>query len=597
MSGMIREHRGMHGVLLGVLLLTACDAGAFAPGVDGGYPSLRVYANVASTAVTGLSVEVSAADISPALWYNIPISDGVATGTVQVPTGTNRLFTLRAYDAGAVETHRGSATVSIVDGPNPPLEITLMPLEGEREIDATLGSIIVVVSPAVDTTAVGDSIRLGAVVIDSLGDNVPNASVHWATLAPSIATVDSRGMVFGMAPGDANIVATYGAVGGSATIAVVEAGSEEPGTPASVTVTPSEATIRGTAETAQLEAEARDADGNVVPGSDFAWSSADTNIATVSQEGLVTSTGLGTTVITAALLCGGTACEGGSLVGNSEITVVERSERYPNEPAGFVPWFEHDWQTMVTDFNQEIPASGVGWLRSWSENTNSVFPDNTELVDDPDAPHGFGKSVRIRWQEGQDGAGPSMFGCLREPYGGSLQNKISLQKWYISYWVYWEPNPLDGMVEMAAGQMRQYSVNRQHTGRAMYGWTFRSYASDAPRDVFQSYRLWGYPSSGGSSVTHAESSPGPAVGEWLHIETVMDRTVKAPPLWGSSGDMAIKVWVNGEVLLDTIAGDFYSEHPFLEFAVTLVGSGGSIRTRADYMRISGIYISGEEYRP
>ena len=67
---------------------------------------LHLTALVSATSVTSIVVTVGAADISPSLVYNFPVANGVATGTLTVPTGSDRQFRISAFDAAGVETHR-----------------------------------------------------------------------------------------------------------------------------------------------------------------------------------------------------------------------------------------------------------------------------------------------------------------------------------------------------------------------------------------------------------------------------------------------------------------------------------------------------------
>lgn len=68
---------------------------------------------------------------------------------------------------------------------------------------------------------------------------------------------------------------------------------------ASVTVTPSTATVEALDATQQFDAEAQDADGNVVSDVDISWSSSDDGVATVDDAGLATAVGNGSATITA----------------------------------------------------------------------------------------------------------------------------------------------------------------------------------------------------------------------------------------------------------------------------------------------------------
>src|SRR2546427_11147420 len=101
--------------------------------------TLVVRADVSAAAVASLVVEVTAPDITTLLVFNIPIAGGVATGTITLTAGSNRTITMHAFDAGGVETHRGSATVTIVAGTNPIISLVLVPLAGDVPINATLG--------------------------------------------------------------------------------------------------------------------------------------------------------------------------------------------------------------------------------------------------------------------------------------------------------------------------------------------------------------------------------------------------------------------------------------------------------------------------
>lgn len=708
MSTMKRKLMGSRAALLGLLLLAGCEAGTFiAPGEDGRSPSLQVYADVSSTLVTALSVEVAAADIDPMLVFNIPVSDGVAAGTVKVPSGSDRQFTLRAHDSGGVETHRGNTTATVLEGSNPPLHVTLAPLQGEQEIAATLGSIIVVVSPAEAGIAVGDSLQLSATVIDSVGESIPSATVLWATLEPSVASVDSRGMVFGVAPGDATIVATYGSVGSSSMIGVLDSasgspervgdlhavttttdavtlqwtevddgtgepadyalrygspsitwgpayetevtmggtrvgetatftfagltsgteyefqlvsyrgtigedvtfgdlsnvasastGAAEAGEPVSVTVTPSSLTLNGIGVTAQLKAEARDSAGTIVPDASFEWTSEDPGIATVSQEGLVTSNAIGTTVVMAALLCGSSACDAGSLTDTSDINVGEQSARYPNEPTGYTPWFEHDWQSFPPGDASRVFASGVGLIRNSS--------DNFELVADPEAPHGKGTSLRHEQGEGQNSGNSGGTFNLFNPKEGNddsltREDQVQLRDVYLSYWVYFEPDPSTGDWQFGNTHMRTFWWNRFYEGGAgTFNYSLKSPSSplDQREDHFRGPRSWFYPTDDGSpshSSLEVAVDEEFSIGRWYHIEQLIETEGKFGD--GSAGvnNARVRFWVDGELKLDVVEQVFL-RNPLanMHFAMVFLGNSTDLseRVQSDFVRFGDIYISG-----
>jgi glucose/arabinose dehydrogenase len=177
----------------------------------------------AATSVASLVVEVTAPDITTPLVFTIPIAGGVATGPITVTAGSHRAITMRAFDAGRVETHRGSTTVTIVAGTNPVISLVLTPLAGDAPINATLGSFVVTVAPIGDTLAVGGTTVLTATIVAANGDIIAEPVV-WASLNPGIASVaktgDRTGQVTAVALGATTVVASFGGSGGATAIVV-----------------------------------------------------------------------------------------------------------------------------------------------------------------------------------------------------------------------------------------------------------------------------------------------------------------------------------------------------------------------------------------
>ncbi len=182
---------------------------------------LAVYAALPQLAAGTLVVQVSGPGIVKSdgttpdtLAFNIPVANGVASGSITVPAGPQRVIMVRAY-SGVTETHRGSVTTDIVVGTNPTITVTLVPLVGDVPITVSVGTTIVIVRPGVATLGVGDTLRMSAEIHDQNGAIVVG-KVRWATLNPMRASVDTAGLVTMRDTGDVQIVATYGTVGGSA---------------------------------------------------------------------------------------------------------------------------------------------------------------------------------------------------------------------------------------------------------------------------------------------------------------------------------------------------------------------------------------------
>lgn len=185
---------------------------------------LLLRADLSGTAVATLVVEVTAPDIAQTLVFNIGIVAGAATGTITIPAGSDRTITIRAYDAGGVETHSGSVTVNVQPGPNPSIAIVLTPLSGDAPIQVTLGSFTVTVTPAADSLLVGDTITLTATILDANGLPV-SGQVVWGAVAPRVASVVSTGTQTGrvtaISPGQTTVVATFGGTAAPADVAVL----------------------------------------------------------------------------------------------------------------------------------------------------------------------------------------------------------------------------------------------------------------------------------------------------------------------------------------------------------------------------------------
>jgi hypothetical protein len=171
---------------------------------------------------------VTAPDITTPVVFNIPVTNGVAAGTITVLAGSNRTITLRAYDAGGVLTHSGSTTVTIQAGTNPTLSIVLTPLTGDLPITATLGEFIVTVLPAVDSLGLAGNglgypttAQLTTTIKDPQG-NPASGAVTWATLNPGVAVVDGFGLVTATGPGTTTISAVFEGVTGTAAIIVTQ---------------------------------------------------------------------------------------------------------------------------------------------------------------------------------------------------------------------------------------------------------------------------------------------------------------------------------------------------------------------------------------
>ena len=160
-------------------------------------------------------------------------------------------------------------------------------------------------------SALGETARFTVEVRDQNGQAMAGAPVAWSSSNASIATVDASGVATAAANGSATITATAGSASGTAGVTVEQVAT-------AVAVSPSADTLLAFGDTVRLVAEATDANGHGVAGSEFSWSSSDTLVARVDDSGLVTGVDEGMATITVTT---------GDYSAAAEITTVENTDR------------------------------------------------------------------------------------------------------------------------------------------------------------------------------------------------------------------------------------------------------------------------------
>lgn len=134
--------------------------------------------------------------------------------------------------------------------------------------------------------------QLQATPRTSAGTPVGGRPIAWGTRNAAVATVSGSGLVTATGVGSTRITATVDGVEGSAAVEVTS--------PAVASVTPSlglASLIVG--ETTTASAVLRDGAGNVLTGREVTWSSANSGVASVSEDGVVAAVAEGTTSILA----------------------------------------------------------------------------------------------------------------------------------------------------------------------------------------------------------------------------------------------------------------------------------------------------------
>ena len=198
-------------------------------------------------------------------------------------------------------------------------------------------------------TALGQSVRLSAEVLDRDGRVLPGVAASWSSGDAAVATVDSLGLVTAVRAGATVVTAAAGRAAGRAAGEAVVTVTQSAD---SVVVSPAAATI-APGDTLRFTAEAFDESGLPVLGAEFNWSSADRSVATVDASGLVRGVAVGGATITAtAGSAGGTAR---ITVANSDRATLEAFYRATNGPdwINSENWLTDapldDWYGVVTD--------------------------------------------------------------------------------------------------------------------------------------------------------------------------------------------------------------------------------------------------------
>lgn len=151
---------------------------------------------------------------------------------------------------------------------------------------------VVEITGSADTVLTGETVSLTAEPLGADGKTLAGATVIWSSDDPSVASVDSNGLVTGVSRGSATITASSESGSGSVSVTVLDAVG-------SVVVTPMAPTVFEL-WSQQLAAEVRDPSGNPLPGRAVTWASGDDAVATVDLDGFVTGVAAGSVTITAS---------------------------------------------------------------------------------------------------------------------------------------------------------------------------------------------------------------------------------------------------------------------------------------------------------
>ena len=262
-------------------------------------------------------------------------------------------------DASGLVTATGNGTATIT--------ATSGSASGTASVSVEQSAAAVAVSPAVDTLAVGDTLRLSAEAFDANGHALAGAAFVWSSGDASVATVDSAGLVRAEGPGETEITATSGSASGRAAVRV-----EQPvPVPAEVSVMPSAASLAAVGDTARFAATVLDQFGRVMADSVAAWSSGDPAVLAVDSAGLATAVGPGETTVTA---------RAGDVSAEARVWVMRPADSVAVSPSAGALGVGDTLRLSARAFHANGPPV-AGAVFSWSSSDPSVATvDGSGLV-------------------------------------------------------------------------------------------------------------------------------------------------------------------------------------------------------------------------
>lgn len=169
---------------------------------------------------------------------------------------------------------------------------------GPDDDDGGTGAAQVTVSPAAETlTALGAAVNLSVSGTTTAGEGISDSDVVWTSTDGTVASVNEVGLVQAMTNGTAQVVAAL-ADGAAADTAEITVDQEV----VAVQVSPADVSLPALGDTAHFAASAEDPNGNAVEKElSFAWSSTDTLVLTVDEDGVATARDTGEAEVVATV--------------------------------------------------------------------------------------------------------------------------------------------------------------------------------------------------------------------------------------------------------------------------------------------------------
>ena len=259
-----------------VAALNACGGG----GGSGGQPAAPP--QVASIAVTPDAVTLEAFEATAQLQASARDNNGNSFNAVFDWTSADTA--VATVSSSGLVTARGNGMTTVTVASGSVTQIATVTVQQRL-------SQLVLSAETVMLNALGAASQLEVTPQDANGHRM-SADVRWSSSEPSVATVDTSGLVTAQANGAATVTVASESVTASASVNVQQQ-------IATVMVSRQTATLESLGEQVQLNATAQDANGRTMTA-DVEWDSSDPAVASVDGDGLVTARGNGMTTVSAS---------------------------------------------------------------------------------------------------------------------------------------------------------------------------------------------------------------------------------------------------------------------------------------------------------
>ena len=313
-----------------------------------------VNATVTAATLKSIAVTPSTASIAmgetQAFTANAIFSDGSSTDITKSVTWSSSAGTVAAVDATGLATGLATGSASIT--------ATSSTISGSASLTVTAATLTSIdISPDGDFIPVGgqDQLTLTGTYTDGTTQTLTTAT--WSSSDSTLASVDSTGLVTGVADSAGNAVTITAQAGGltsTTTIFVTSAIAE------SITITPVTASI-ASGTTQQFTVNGIFSDGSIQPlTAGLSWSSSAPSVASISNAGLATGASAGNATITATY---------GSMTASATLTVTAATLKQivvtPPAPAvGINGTMQFTATGIFTDNSTQDVTSQVTWTSS-----------------------------------------------------------------------------------------------------------------------------------------------------------------------------------------------------------------------------------------